>query len=338
MSVNWMTSKRLISIQEAVHEINRLSLTLCSDDITSVSLLSCAKLRKSSERKPRDLAWCYGNRDVEYGHYSLDRYFYEVFIKDKYEKDEDSGRVKDRILLYSGLNCRPCHPIDFNYAWGMLIMHKPWSVHKPLDTRNKQATIDEFKMMLEEKKVPSNVWTEYMRAVRYVQEKRIEVIAKQGVLDADVELDELDQHDADQYLQWKNSTFLDDGRNGEDILKGEKVDRGIDYDWSVSSFAGERDTTVDGDAYTQQLKDDCKQLEITNANNLFIPHRSDGSKYSVDILSDEQKIIVLSVIDTVVKFLTNDEEYEPLRATVVGCGGCGKSLIINTIITIRNWF
>ena len=176
--------------------------------------------------------------------------------------------MKDRILLYSGLNCRPCHPIDFNYAWGMLIMQKPWSVHKPLDTRNKQATIDEFKMMLEEKKVPSNVWTEYMRAVRYVQEKRIEVIAKQGVLDADVELDELDQHDADQYLQWKNSTFLDDGRNGEDILKGEKVDRGIDYDWSVSSFAGERDTTVDGDAYTQQLKDDCKQLEITNANNL----------------------------------------------------------------------
>jgi len=100
-----MTSKRLISIQEAVHEIDRLSLTLCSDDITSVSLLSCAKLRKSSERKERDLAWCYGNRDVKYEHYSLDRYFYEVFIKDKYEKDEDSGRVKDRILLCSGLNC-----------------------------------------------------------------------------------------------------------------------------------------------------------------------------------------------------------------------------------------
>jgi hypothetical protein len=54
MSLNWMTSKRLISIQEAVHEIDRLSLTLCSDDTTSVSLLSCAKLRKSSERKQRD--------------------------------------------------------------------------------------------------------------------------------------------------------------------------------------------------------------------------------------------------------------------------------------------
>ena len=334
MSLNWMTSKRLISIQEAVHEIDRLNLTLCSDEINYVPLASCMKLRKSTERKPRDLVYCYGNRDIKHDHYSLDRYFYEVFIKQSFMRDDDSGRVKDRILIANGLNCRPCHPIDFNYARGMLIMHKPWSVRKPLDTRDKQATINTFKKMLEDKDVPTNVWTEYMRAVRYAQEKRIEVVAKQGVLDADVDLDELDHHDAEQYLQWKNSTFLDDGRNGQDSLKGEKVDRGIDHDWSVSSFERERDTTVDGDVYTQQLRDDCKQLEITNANNLSIPLRSDGSNYSLDILSDEQKIIVLAVIDTVVKFLTNDEDYEPLRATVVGCGGCGKSLIINTIITI----
>eukprot|EP00985_Skeletonema_marinoi_P013483 scaffold6703_cov152-Skeletonema_marinoi.AAC.1 len=297
MSLNWMTSKRLISIQEAVHEIDRLNLTLCSDEINYVPLASCMKLRKSTERKPRDLVYCYGNRDVKHDHYSLDRYFYEVFIKESFMRDEDSGRVKDQILIANGLNCRPCHPIDFNYARGMLIMHKPWSVREPLDTRDKQATINTFKKMLEDKDVPTNVWTEYMRAVRYAQERRIEVVAKQGVLDADVDLDELDHHDAEQYLQWKNSTFLDDGRNGQDSLKGEKVDRGIDYDWSVSSFKGERDTTVDGDVYTQQLRDDCKQLEITNANNLAIPLRSDGSKYSVDILSDEQKINVLAVID-----------------------------------------
>ena len=37
--------------------------------------------------------------------------------------------------------------------------------------------------------------------------------------------------------------------------------------------------------YTQQLREDCKQLEITNEYNLTIPTRSDGSKYSIDILS-----------------------------------------------------
>jgi len=334
MSLNWMTSKRLISIQEAVHEIDRLNLTLCSDDIHYVPLASCLKLRKSNEPKPKDLVYSYANRDIKHEHYSLSRYFYDVFIKESFMRDEDSGRVKDRILIANGLNCRPCHPVDYNYARGMLIMHKPWSVRKPLDTRNKQATIDTFKRMLEEKRVPSNVWTEYMRAVMYAQEKRIEVIAKQGVLEADVEMDELDQEETDQYLHWKNSAFLDDGRGRNDHSTGVTVDIGTDHDWSVSSFAGVRDTTVDGEMYTQQLREDYKQLEISNADNITIPRRSDGSKYSVDILSDEQKIIVLAVIDTVVKFLTNDEEYEPLRATVVGCGGCGKSLIINTIITI----
>jgi hypothetical protein len=39
-------------------------------------------------------------------------------------------------------------------------------------------------------------------------------------------------------------------------------------------------------------------------------------------------------IDTIVKFLKNDKKYKPLQATVMGCGGTGKSFIINTIISI----
>eukprot|EP00984_Skeletonema_dohrnii_P027174 scaffold16646_cov84-Skeletonema_dohrnii-CCMP3373.AAC.1 len=62
MSLNWMTSKRLISIQEAVHEVDRQSLTLCSEVINYVSLQSCLKLRKSSDPRPRDLVYTYANR------------------------------------------------------------------------------------------------------------------------------------------------------------------------------------------------------------------------------------------------------------------------------------
>ena len=65
-----------------------------------------------------------------------------------------------------------------------------------------------------------------------------------------------------------------------------------------------------------------------------IPTRSNGEDYNIDILSVEQRIIVLATIDTIVKFLTNDDDYKPLRATIIGMGGCGKSLIINTIISI----
>ncbi len=43
---------------------------------------------------------------------------------------------------------------------------------------------------------------------------------------------------------------------------------------------------------------------------------------------------MLASIDTIVKLLNNDKKYKPLRATVMGCGGTGKSFIINTIISI----
>jgi hypothetical protein len=44
--------------------------------------------------------------------------------------------------------------------------------------------------------------------------------------------------------------------------------------------------------------------------------------------------MVLAVIHTIIKFLKNDKVYVPIHATIMGCGGTGKSSIINTILTI----
>ena len=51
------------------------------------------------------------------------------------------------------------------------------------------------------------------------------------------------------------------------------------------------------------------------------------------MLSEEQKSIVYNAVDTVMKLLNNDPDYEALRATIMGSGGTGKSFIINTIIS-----
>ena len=71
---------------------------------------------------------------------------------------------------------------------------------------------------------------------------------------------------------------------------------------------------------------------------LRIPKKSNGDVYRIEALNEEQKIVVICALEAVVKFLTNDETYKPLRATVVGCGGTGKSYIINTLISVmRNY-
>lgn len=165
-----MTSQRIISIQEAVHEIDRMSLVLCSDMIHHVSLMSCTKLRANSEKKPNDLVYSYASREKKYENMSLDQYFYQVWCKKSFMKkcyDEDSGRPLNRILIGKGLNCKPVYPISFEYARGMILLHKPWSFKKPAFPQkpNKQQTIDIFKQMLHNKTVPTSVIMEYLRAV-----------------------------------------------------------------------------------------------------------------------------------------------------------------------------
>ena len=336
-SLNWLTSKRLISTQEAVHELDEkcLPLVICSEYMTKVSLRSCLyKLKKKDDPDPKDFVYQYASRKLEHIHLSLSQYFYKVWRKKDFYEDEDTRRKLKRILLPQGLNCKPCHPINFDYARGMLIMHKPWSFDKPLNFRNKQQTVDEFRIMLENRDVPTSVWTEYMRAVHYSQVRRIEIISRPGTLEADVNLDELNQHDADQHLSFLHSSDMTDSRINPMLSKDQVVDIGLNHDWSIPTFKGKRDITCPGEEYCNRLREQRANSERALERTLEIPVRSNGDEYNIDMLSDEQRVIVLAMIDTIVKFLTNDESYEPLRATIVGMGGCGKSLIINTVISI----
>jgi hypothetical protein len=76
--------------------------------------------------------------------------------------------------------------------------------------------------------------------------------------------------------------------------------------------------------------------DSANADNtLKIPKTKDGKEYSIESMAPEQKNVVLAVIHTIVKLLKNNKSYVPIRATIMGCGGIGKSYIINTILTIK---
>jgi hypothetical protein len=74
---------------------------------------------------------------------------------------------------------------------------------------------------------------------------------------------------------------------------------------------------------------------------LHIPLKEDGTEYGVDMLYEDQKEIVTIVFDTLHEFLTMDNlgDFKPLRLIINGQGGSGKSVVINTIVTLmRNMF
>ena len=63
----------------------------------------------------------------------MEEFFYGVFHKHMFYQGRDTKHKKYRILVPKGLNCRPQYPVVYDYARGMLVLHKPWSVKDPLD-------------------------------------------------------------------------------------------------------------------------------------------------------------------------------------------------------------
>ena len=345
-SLNKLTSCRPISIQEAVHEIAGLDLVVCSDYLTDVSISKGLFLKSKSEQKKKnstDLVCNYNNRDPKHEKYSLYEYFYEVFCKKMRYMDEITTREKHRVLIPKGMNCRARYPADYDYARGVLVMHKPWSIRNPLKPllEDKTKTIATFLRMLDKQELPYIVRAEYHRAMKYAQQWRYECVAKQVTPVEDVNLEELDNEELHNYQNWEHSNHLSaqNTRHLDDKCGEMRVNLGLDHDWSQQQFSGTRSSDrMEPELYTKYLKDHFynKGPKLTNDDeeSLHIPKKKDGSDYKIDDLNDDQKNIVICALEAVVKFLENDPTYKPLRATVRGCGGTGKSFIINTLIAM----
>ena len=159
----------MVSIQEAVHEIMQFDLTLCSDTINVLSLSKCQALLHKKEKKSKnnDVVTMYMNRKDSHEALSLERYFYNVYCKGSSNINKES-----RILQAEGIQCKPVYPIDYNYARGMLWLHKPW---RKIDCEeggamrlllaDEEKTKEVFKKMLDTPGVvPTFVTNQYIMA------------------------------------------------------------------------------------------------------------------------------------------------------------------------------
>ena len=139
------------------------------------------------------------------------------------------------------------------------------------------------------------------------------------------------------YIAHQSVSHFSDGKHHNKVIDGMTVNIGTNFDWTESLFREERDVTIDGTSWVDEIREQNANAVKDQAqaiDNLFIPTQKNGDAYDVEMLSDEQKSIVYDAVDTVMKFLTNDPNYKPMRATIMGSGGTGKSFIINTIISM----
>ena len=350
-ALHMLTGHRLVSMQEAVHMVDNQELVICSDSITYVSLSQGQALRDETDKQQkRDLITIYRNRQRHHNHYSLEQYFYQVFVESTFKKKNNEVSKEcdifnvvesnqHRMLIPKGMNCKPQFPVDYNYARGMLIMHKPWNKDNTLDKllKDQQRTIKEFLRMIDNQEVPTSVRAQYLTAMKYAHQKKIEVLVKEGVNHPDINDDHHDDETRERMTAWLHGSHLTDNKLLDDSINDVTVDIGKDKDWSISDYSELRKTTIDGKEYIQQTTNLFYAQGDDSGNgtkSLKIPLQKNGKEYSLDDLSQEQRAVVLATVDTIVKFLNNDKSYKPLRATVMGCGGTGKSFIINTILTL----
>jgi hypothetical protein len=74
-------------------------------------------------------------------------------------------------------------------------------------------------------------------------------------------------------------------------------------------------------------------------DKLRLPLKSDGSEYQLFDLKDDQQQVMAVILLKIREWLCYiddhlDEDFEPLRMTVVGAAGTGKSVLINTLVTV----
>jgi hypothetical protein len=335
-----MIGQRVVPYQEAAHMVDNQDLYICSETITHVSLQQGAELPDQDKRESKDIITKYRNRPRKYHYMSLEKYFYKVFCHETFTRDNEVERTKHRMLIPKGMNCRPRYPIDYNYAKGMLVLHKPWHKGKNFKKllkifRNKDKTIETFKKMIEKKQLPTSVIAQYICAMKYAHQKKIEIIAKEGTAQP-IYPDTLDEEGREQYLAFQHATHFTENYHPNNKIDGMTVDVGEDIDWTEQRFQGDRDIQIQGEDWMQYTRDNFYRTlskQASSKTDIVVPLKKDGTEYSVDGNSEQQQI-VYRVVDTVVKFLTNDPSYRPLRATIMGCGGTGKSYVINTIISM----
>jgi hypothetical protein len=182
-----------------------------------------------------------------------------------------------------GMNCKPRYPIDYDYARGMLIMHKKWNKTDTLDKllKDKQGTIDEFLRMIDKKEVPISVQAQYLTAMKYSGKPRIEVLVKDGVNFPDTDDKQNDDETNERMDAWIHGSHLTDNKLLNDTLNNTTVDIGQQKDWSISDYKEERLTTIDGKEYlnqTAKLYYDSKNSADTDIT-LNIPKTKDGKDY-----------------------------------------------------------
>ena len=119
--------------------------------------------------------------------------------------------------------------------------------------------------------------------------------------------------------------------------KGMTFNKGIQYQWDKRH--SNNDTNLKGKTWLQEQIDKENEYHEKENTELILPVTKDQSSYDLDKLTDEQSHIAYKVLEKILEWINfagqGDSKtiFSPLRMTVAGKAGNGKSYLIQTLVT-----
>ena len=134
-------------------------------------------------------------------------------------------------------------------------------------------------------------------------------------------------------------------------IEGEEYDdsilknmcRGHDFKWDNPPKPRKLSDSASTTCPSLWLNEVCKEFEKkqceasgSEKSDLCLPKKSDGTTYRLQDLYDDQLIVVLLVMDRLLEWASCKDlsSFKPLRLTLNGPAGTGKTVVINTIVTL----
>jgi hypothetical protein len=322
--MNRSLAHKMISKQEGMVHLAGLDLHLCSETIQTVSISGSYRLTEDAHVSKAN---CIMKR------YASRKFNFDMNFDDYY--DSLKNTVKDAKLViphYVGAKSLPMYPPTKDYARSVLLLYKPWVGIFLEEGRN---FVEEFNQFILLPTCPNKVKIPFHRMRQRVLTKSVHKEPISQVQAVDYAQFSVDISEDTQDAVDIAATFPVGCGDDEDTLLEFQFDKGLNYDWSTPTIPVPPKAS---EWLENTLQDHETSTFLVEENELGLPLRHDGSFYELDSLEEDQKDIIAHCLKHVKNWVENvaddgTSSLEPLRLTVKGVAGSGKSTFINTLVT-----
>ena len=325
MVLNRALKDKVVSKQECMVHLNQMPLYQCSEIIQTVSISGAYRIDPRNS-KGQSFYDQYSKRTVEHYGKSMDEYFH-------FKKNNNNNKTV--IPHFVGGKNTPCYPPTESYAKSTMITYFPWHGKFEIEGRN---FIEEFNKIILHPTCPKKVKIPFERIKHRVISKTVHIEPTSQSEKVNFANFSYDMTEENNNLVDAVATFQTEN---EEENYYSNFDRGLDFDWSIPHIPIPNQKNPQT-WLTEQIEASSKSNK-TEQNPYGLPTKHDGQLYTLDASHGDQRDILGYIFSHIRKWVeteyTNNVSPKPLRMTIAGVAGSGKSTLINTLVsTIRSFF